>query len=532
MSKAVGQGRDFMVPGRSPAISDRGMVSTSLAAASLTAVEILKAGGNAVDAAIAAVAVQCVAEPHMTGIGGDCFVLYGPVGGRPVALNGSGRAPAAASARWYADNGFGAIPDQSAHAVTVPGAIDAWCRLSEDYGRLPLAEVLAPAIEAAAQGFLVTPRTAADWRFYQSRLKTAAAAAYLPGGHAPVSGDRLANPALAETLRKIARHGRSAFYEGEVAEEIVATLATEGGLHTLDDFASASADYVDPISAPYRGYTLVECPPNGQGLAALMLAKVLEGFDLSSDSWSEADRIHLLAEATKAVYAQRDTLVCDPAFASVDFREGLKPALIDRLVGSIDPRRAAASNPNLFPIHRDTVQVSVVDAEGNAVSLINSIYSAFGSGIYAPRSGVLLQDRGAGFSVSPGHPNAIGPRKRPFHTIIPALLMLGDKVAMSFGVVGAQYQAVGQVHVMSGVIDRGLDIQQASDAPRSFAFDGKLSLETTIPAAAAADLAHRGHTVEWAQQPIGGCQAVWIDHDRGILQGAADHRKDGIALGV
>jgi gamma-glutamyltranspeptidase/glutathione hydrolase len=204
------------------------MVSTSLAAASLTGVETLKAGGNAVDAAIAAVAMQCVAEPHMTGIGGDCFILYGPAGGKPVALNGSGRAPANVSAQWYVDNNFSVIPDQSAHAVTIPGAIDAWCRLSEDYGRLSLAEALAPAIETAMQGFLVTPRTAADWKFYQSRLKKAAAVAYLPGGRATLPGDRLANPALAETLGKIARHGRSAFYEGEIAEEIVATLVAEG----------------------------------------------------------------------------------------------------------------------------------------------------------------------------------------------------------------------------------------------------------------------------------------------------------------
>ena len=480
MSKTLGASRDFMVPGRSAAISERGMVSTSLAAASLTAIEILKAGGNAVDAAIAAVAMQCVAEPHMTGIGGDCFVLYGPSDGAPIALNGSGRAPAAANVDWFVKSGFSAIPNQSPHAVTIPGAIAAWCRMAEDHGRLSLQEVFAPAIKAAREGFLVTPRTAADWALYGTRLRGDAASAYMPGNRAPEAGGRRTNPALATTLETIARHGQVAFYKGAIAEEMVATLNAAGGLHTLDDFAAATADYVQPIKASYRDYTLVECPPNGQGLAALMIAKVLERFDLSSPSWSEADRIHLLAEATKIVYAQRDTLICDPEFAEFDFHEGLVPSFIDELFSRIDPRKASASTPNLFPIHRDTVQVSVVDADGNAISLINSIYSAFGSGIYAPVSGILLQDRGAGFVVQPGHPNAIGPRKRPFHTIIPGILMKDDKVAMSFGVVGAQYQAVGQVHVMSGIVDKGLDIQQACDAPRSFAFDGKLSLETTV----------------------------------------------------
>lgn len=532
MPTRASAGRDFMLPGRSAALSDRGMVSTSHATASLTAVEILKAGGNAVDAAIAAVAVQCVVEPHMTGIGGDCFVLYGPAGGTPVALNGSGRAPAAADAEWYVEQGFAAIPNQSAHAVTIPGAIAAWCRLSQDYGRLSLQETLRPAIAAARDGYLVTQRTAADWALYGPRLKGEAAAAFMPGGKAPVFGDRLTNPALAQTLESVAVSGRSAFYEGAVAEEMVAVLNSLGGLHTPDDFATATADYVAPIRADYRGYTLFECPPNGQGLAALMMARVLDRFDLSSAGMSEADRIHLLAEATKAVYAQREALISDPDFATLDFQQGLDPAFIDRLAGSIDPVRARTTIKSHFPVHRDTVQISVVDRDGNAVSLINSIYSAFGSGIHASRSGVLLQDRGAGFSVSPAHPNAIAPRKRPFHTIIPALLAEREKTVMAFGVVGAQYQAVGQIQVLSGVVDRGLDIQQACDVPRSFAYDGKLSLETTINPSVAENLGRRGHVVEWAQEAIGGCQAVWIDHARGILHGAADQRKDGIALGI
>ena len=521
-----------MRPGRSLAVGDRGMAATSHPAATLAAVDILRSGGNAIDAAIAAVALQGVIDPHMTGIGGDCFAIYTPASGPSVAINGSGRAPAKADLEKFLSMGMTSIPDDSPHAVTVPGAVDAWCRLAADYGSKGLDEVLAPAIQAAEGGFVVTPRAALDWARYGHRLEThrTGAQAYLPGGHPPGMGDRLAHPALAATLRQIARYGRSAFYEGPVADEIVSVLKAMGGLMEPDDLSSASADYVDPIGTDFRGHHLLECPPNGQGVAALLIARILEGFDLSDKGMSESGRIHLLAEATKAAYRQRDALVADPTLQPFDVAALLADTSVAALRRQISMSCASAPANFDMPLHRDTVYVAVVDRNGNAVSLINSLFFAFGSGIYAPRSGVLLQNRGAGFRLIEGHPNSIAPRKRPFHTIIPGMLLQHGKPVMALGVMGGQYQATGHIQILSGVLDRGLDIQQASDAPRSFAFDGTLSLEPTISQAVADDLTALGHKVKWADEPIGACQAIHIDHARGVMYGASDQRKDGIAL--
>lgn len=525
--------RDFMKPGRSVAIAENGMAATSHPAATLAAVEMLKAGGNAIDAAIAAVAVQCVVDPHMTGIGGDCFVLFQPAGKAPIALNGSGRAPARAEAAWFAAQGMTTIADLTAHAVTIPGAVDAWCRLAADHGRKGLEASLAPAIKAAEGGYVLTPRVAHDWGLHARRVAAheEAAAAFLKDGRAPVAGDRMANPALARTLRRIASEGRSAFYEGAVAEEMAAVLSAKGGLHSVGDFAAQVSQVCEPIGANYRDYRLLECPPNGQGLAALIIARILDGFDLADPGLSEADRIHLLAEASKAAYRQRDLLIADPVHNPFD----VEAVLSDRFIGhlrsqiSLDTARAAVAYDG--PAHRDTVYLTVVDRDRNAVSFINSLFSAFGSGIYAPKSGVLLQNRGLGFVLDPRHPNCIAPGKRPLHTIIPGMLMRGDRAVMPYGVMGGHFQATGHAHVLSRVVDHGDDPQEASDRPRSFSFDGVLQLEPTIGEAVRADLAARGHKTAWASQPLGGCQAIWIDHDRGILLGGSDHRKDSMALG-
>jgi gamma-glutamyltranspeptidase / glutathione hydrolase len=527
--------RDFMVPGRSLAVGDCGMAATSHPAATLAAVDILRAGGNAVDAAIAAIAVQGVVDPHMTGIGGDCFAIYAPAsGGPPIAINGSGRAPAKAELDWFRQRGITEIADDSPLAVTVPGAVDAWCKLNADHGTKSLDEILAPAIRAAEDGFVVTPRAAFDWANYASRIEKyqTGVPVYLPGGTAPGIGGKLSHPALGATLRRIAAEGRSAFYQGAVAEEIAATLQALGGLMAQEDLAGNRADYVTPIGADYRGHVLLECPPNGQGVAALLIARLLDGFDLADTKLSEADRIHLLAEATKAAYRQRDALVADPAFRPFKVEALLSEASVTALRSGISLSRAAAPVAFDMPLHRDTAYVAVGDRDGNLVSLINSVFLAFGSGIYAPRSGVLLQNRGAGFSLFEGHPNAIAPGKRPFHTIIPGLLAKDGQSQMAFGVMGGQYQATGHMQILTGVLDRDLDIQQACDAPRSFAFDGELSLEPTFPPGIADDLAGRGHRVTWAERPHGGCQAVQVDWDRGVLYGASDHRKDGIALAV
>jgi gamma-glutamyltranspeptidase/glutathione hydrolase len=298
----------------------------------------------------------------------------------------------------------------------------------------------------------------------------------------------------------------------------------------LEDLATARPEYVEPISADYRDHQILQCPPNGQGVAALLIARILAGFDMANPALGEADRIHLLAEATKTAYRQRDRLVADPAFRPLDTNSLLSDASVAALASAIDRKRASAPAHVDMPVHRDTAYVAVADRDGNMVSFINSLFFAFGSGIYAPRSGVLLQNRGSGFSLVEDHPNAIAPRKRPFHTIIPGLLAKGGKPIMAFGVMGGQYQAAGHMQILSGVLDRGLDIQQSSDAPRSFAFDGTLTLEPTIPGAVADDLMARGHRVIWADEPLGGCQAVHVDLSRGVMFGASDHRKDGIAL--
>ncbi|RTL49487.1 MAG: gamma-glutamyltransferase [Bradyrhizobiaceae bacterium] len=523
--------RDFMKISRSVAVAERGMVATSHPQATLAGIEILKGGGNAMDAAIAAIAVQGVVEPQMTGIGGDCFALYSKAGAAPVALNGSGRTPAATNPDKYAFGNYKEVPPTSPEAVTVPGAIDAWCRLSADYGSKSLDEVLQPAITAAEEGFCVTPRVAYDWNKTRDRLETNEAARdhFLPSGKAPAAGDLRRQPALGRTLRKIASMGRDGFYASEVAEEIVGILRSLGGAHSLDDFSAQASDYVTPISAPYRDYEIAECPPNGQGLAALMMLRILSGFDLKNIS--EADRIHLLAEASKAAYRARDAFFADPQFAPIDSSRFLSEQYIGAIRSKISMAKSSSVEHWDGIEHRDTVYVTVVDRDLNAVSLINSLFSLFGSGIYAPKSGVLLHNRGWGFRPKPGHPNSLAPGKRPMHTIIPGMGLRNGKVVLSFGVMGGHYQAVGHANLVSNILDLGLDIQAACEAPRSFAFDGTLSLETTIAHSVRDDLQARGHNVQWATSPIGGCQAILIDHERGVLFGASDHRKDGLALG-
>lgn len=523
--------RDFNPTDRSLAVASNGMAATSHPAATLTAVEVLKGGGNAMDAAIAAVAVQCVVEPAMTGLGGDCFALYAPRGGPPVALNGSGRAPAAATADWFVERGLTQPAPNSPHAVTVPGCVDAWCRLNADHGTKPLADLLRPAIAMAEEGFRVTPRVAFDWATSRLRLEADpdARAAYLPDGRAPRQGDSLRFPALAGTLRAIARAGRAGFYEGAVAETIVAKLRGLGGLHTADDFDAQRAEVVAPISTRFRGHDVYECPPNGQGLIALMMLRLAERLDLASAG--EADRIHLLAEITKAAYLARDTYLADPRQVAVPVADLLSDAWVDAILPRIDPARAQPPAFSDEVPHRDTVCLSVVDRDRNCVSFINSIFTLFGSGLYVPESGILLHNRGLSFRFGPGRPNSIAPGKRPLHTIIPGMVCRDGRAMLPFGVMGGHYQAAGHVDFLGHVLGRGLDVQDASDTPRTFAADGVLQVEPTVRADVLQDLAARGHVIAVQTVPIGGCQSVMIDEARGALLGGSDHRKDGMALG-
>lgn len=522
--------RDFNV-GRSAVYAEHGMAATAHPAATLAALDVLRRGGNAVDAAITACALLCVIEAQATGIGGDCFVLYAPEAGAPIGLNGSGRAPAAADVGWYAERGIAAIDPLGPHAVTVPGAIDAWTRLHADHGRLPWAELLQPAIKAAADGYILSPRVAWDWSKLTDKLgrDPDAKALFMPDGRTPSVGARHRQPALAQTLARIARDGRDGFYTGAVAEDIVAKLRRLGGLHTLDDFAAQRAEYVTPIATDYRGHQVVEIPPNGQGITALMMLNVLSGYALAD--LSEADRIHLLAEAAKAAYLRRDALIADPRFGAVPVERLLSAAEAETMRAAIRLDRAGPPAPVTGIEHKDTTYLCVVDRDRNAISFINSLFAGFGTGILAPASGVMLQNRGFGFTLAADHPNRIAGGKRPMHTIIPAMLMKDGRSVMPFGVMGGHFQPVGHTSVVTNMLDLGCDPQEALARPRSFAYAGELKLEPTIGAATAAALADKGHKVSTADAPHGGGQAIWIDHAAGTLIGGSEPRKDGCALG-
>ncbi len=524
--------RDLHRPGRSPVMAPDAMIATSHPLASQVGIDILKSGGNAVDAAIAACATLCVVEPAMTGIGGDCFALYAPDGAsQPVAINGSGRAPAAASVDALLERGVSTIEVQSPHAVTVPGAVAAWCRLNADYGRKGLDELLAPAIHYAENGYPVAQRVGSDWAGLIPKLMADAVSSrrMTLDGSAPRIGTIFRQPELGTTLRRIAEQGRDGFYTGPVADDIVERLRGLGGLHTLDDFAGCEPEYVTPISTDYRGFRVYECPPNGQGVCALMLLNILSRHQ--PGGMSEVDRVHLMAEAAKRAYRQRDRYVTDPGFCTVPvdwLLSGEHAAWLDAL---IDPARATEMAETDFPDHEDTTYLCCVDADGNAISFINSLFAGFGSGIMAERSGVMLQNRGSSFRVDHDHANRIEGGKRPMHTIIPGMVMKDSATVAPFGVMGGHYQPVGHASLLSHVLDRGLDIQEAMDQPRSLAINGVLQVENAFAPETYVELERRGHVLEHVATPLGGSQCVWIDRTEGVLIGGSDPRKDGCAIG-
>ncbi|HUF86466.1 MAG TPA: gamma-glutamyltransferase, partial [Thermohalobaculum sp.] len=495
-----------------------------------------KAGGNALDAAVAACAVQCVVEPESTGIGGDCFCLLSKGGSADlVAYNGSGKAPAAANAAWYRERGITSIVEHSPHAVTVPGAIDAWERLLADHGTKGLDELLRPAIGYAREGYPIGSRVHADFAAKVEHLQADANAAriFLPGGRPPPVGSRHRQPELAETLERIARRGRAEFYEGETARDIVAYLRERGGLHTLEDFAGYRGEYVTPIASEFRGHLVHECPPNGQGVIALLLLNVMQGVPLGEGGPITLERLHTEIEAGRMAYAARDAWVADPALAEVPTEALLSMEYAERLRAAIDPTRAQEPARLIeLPRHPSTVYISVVDRDGNACSFINTLFENFGTGLVSP-SGVVLHSRGNGFSLDPESPNRIEGGKRPMHTIIPGMVSKDGRVVMPFGVMGGQYQAQGHMQFLTRLFDYGLDIQEAMDAPRFFPdpFIGHVDMEFTVPEAIRDGLTARGHRIRHAPKPLGGSQAIWIDRDQGVLTAGSDPRKDGCAMG-
>jgi len=528
--------RSSYSPPRSTAYAEHGMACTSHPYATLAALDVLRSGGNAMDAAVTAAAVLAVVEPMSTGIGGDVFCLYAPKGSsRIVAYNGSGRAPAKAKSQWFRDHGIERIGTESPHSVTVPGTIDAWCRLAADHGTRGIDELLAPAIRYAEKGYTVHPVVHEMWAHSVGRLMRDANARriLLVDGRAPALGSVHTQPLLAKTLREVAARGRDGFYTGRVAEDIVGYLKGLGGLHELEDFATTAGEYVEPISTELAGYRVHECPPNGQGIVALMMMNVLKGWDLASMDPLGADRIHLTLEAGRLAFRDRAEYVADPSMADVPVQTLLSETYAEKLRSAIDPRRAMKEvpPPELPAKHRDTVYLCVVDKDHNAASFINSTYWGFGSGLVAPGSGVVLQNRGAGFVIRPGHRNDIAPRKRPMHTIIPAMLTKGDRVIMPFGVMGGDYQPWGHTHAIQNMLLYGMAPQEALDLPRFMVEDGVASMEPAVPGHVLHELARRGHAVQITPDAHGGGQAIWIDWEKGTLAGGTEPRKDGIALG-
>ncbi|HEX9837963.1 MAG TPA: gamma-glutamyltransferase [Anaerolineales bacterium] len=529
---------------RSPVYSRNGIVATSQPLATAAGLEILAIGGNAADAAVAAGAALNVTEPTSTGIGGDMFALfYDAETKRVTALNGSGRAPAALTLDRLKNEGLSAeMPPFHVHTVTVPGACAGWFDLIEKHGSLSMAEILAPAIRLAHEGFPVAPITSYSWqRGARNQLKSAPNGYELMiDGRGPKPGEIFRNPGLARTFEAIARGGKSAFYQGEIAESIVGVIKEAGGCMSAEDLASHTSTWEEPISVTYHGLRVYECPPNGQGITALIALNILEGFNLASLASLSVERLHLMIEAVRLAFADSRWYVADPAFSKIPVQELLskeyaseRRRLIDLKHATIDPSRGTPVSSS------DTVYLSVVDKFGNACSFINSNYSGFGTGIVPKGWGFTLQNRGYNFRLDSNHPNALGPRKRPYHTIIPAMVTREDgSLYASYGVMGGFMQPQGHVQVLSALVDNGLDPQAALDLPR-FCIDveksgGRVALEEGIPANVVSDLEKMGHHVYsvsgYDRSLFGRGQVILRDTQTSVLAAGSDPRADGCAM--
>lgn len=526
--------RDFQLPGRSPVHGTEAMAATSHPLATETALATLRAGGTAADAAVAACAVLCVAEPHMVSPAGDAFWIVGKPGKPLEGYNGSGRSARAATLGWFMERGYTSIPEGDIHAVTVPGALDAWDALLTRHGRFGLDRNLQRAIEVAEKGHALAPRVALDWGTYAGNGAgdPGFAKHYLPGGRPPKAGDIIRQPTLAATYRTLASKGARAMYEGEIAEDIVATLQAKGSFLTMDDFAAHRGEVVDPITFDYRGHQVAEIPPNGQGLTAHVILGVMRALESHRHGLLTAERYHALLEATRLGYAARDAHIAERAAMAAKPDALVAPGFLAALAAKVSDARAIdPATLTLPPPETNTIYLSVVDRDGMAVSFICSIFRQFGVGIATERTGLILQNRGSAFRTIPGHPNAIGPSKRPLHTIIPGMVTRDGQVTASFGVMGGAYQACGHAHVLTAMVDHGLDPQAALDLPRAF-FEGVMTtVERGLPAPIQEGLSRRGHKVTVPHAAIGGGQIIAIDHARGVLIGGSDFRKDGCALG-
>ena len=534
---------------RSPVLARNGVIATSQPLASAAGLQVMQEGGNAIDAAVTAAAVLAVVEPTMTGIGGDVFaIVYDAKTKQLRGLNSSGRAGAKADADMLVAQGNKTMPGRGAYPVTVPGALAGWAELLAKHGTISLERALAPAIRYARDGYPVSEIIADQWQDAEKKLSqdAAAAAVFLPNGHAPKPGEIFRNPDLARTLEQVARGGRDVFYKGAIAKAIADDMQARGGFVTAADLAAHTADWVEPIGTNYRGYDVYEMPPNTQGFVALEMLNILEGYDVKSLGHNTAEYLHALVEAKRIAFADRAAYLADP--------EHVPPAVVKALISKdyamrrrkdIDPSHAAAdykpgafasgtASPDAFFDGRDlgdTVYLAAADGKGNAISFINSLFDTFGAGIVVPGTGIALHNRGSGFTLQQGHPNRLAPGKRPFHTLVPAFIMKDGKPLMPFGVMGGDNQAQAHVQVVVNLVDFGMNVQDAGDAARVRHGGDAIAAESGIVEGVRAALVQRGHKVRDGRGAMGGYQAVLIDPRTGVLMGGSDPRKDGLAIG-
>jgi gamma-glutamyltranspeptidase/glutathione hydrolase len=525
---------------RSMVISRYGIVASEHPLASQIGVKILSEGGNAIDAAVAVNAALGVFAPMANGIGGDMFALvYEARSGKLYGLNASGWAPKGLTPEFIQNRGFTNMPQSGIHSVTVPGAVDGWDKLMRRFGRKRLAEVLAPAIRYAREGFPVTEIFSSYWVESEETLRreTNAAKTFLPGGQAPRPGEIFRNPDLANSLSAIARHGRKALYEGEIARRILAAERTRGGAMTAEDLARFSSEWVEPISTTYRGWTVYEIPPNGQGVAALMMLNLMEQFPLGEYGAGSAKALHVEIEAKKLAYADLLRYGCDPKFHKVPAAGMLSKEYARERATLIDPAKAngAVEFGQPPPMGTDTTYFCVVDADGNMVSYIQSNYNSFGSGVVPDGAGFALQNRGGLFSLDPAHPNVLAGRKRPLHTIIPAFMTRGE-VRIAFGIMGGWNQAQAHAQFVANLVDFNLNIQAALEAPRftKMTFAGNdVQMEDRVAQDVRAGLLRLGHQIQVRGDfaaGVGGGQVVLRDFAARLNYGASDPRKDGAAI--
>ncbi len=535
---------------RSEVFAPHAMAATSHPLATQIALDTMQAGGSAVDAAIAANAALGLMEPTGNGVGGDLFaIVWDPKTRKLHGYNGSGRSPQALTLQWFIDNKHVRVPSHGPLPVTVPGTVDGWFALHGKFGKRTMAQNLAPTIRYAREGHPVHETIAHYWALSVPRLGKFPGFLEqftVDGKRAPRKGELWRNPNLANTLQQVADGGRDAFYKGAIAKTIGDYFAANGGFLSAADLAAHQGEWVEPISVDYRGVTLWELPPNGQGIAALQMLNLLEGYDFSRIQFGSAEHVHLFTEAKKLAFADRAALIADPAFGATPVARLLSNAYADARRKLIDPDKAArAVDAGAAFNEGDTIYLTVADADGMMVSLIQSNYRGMGSGMAPPGLGFILQDRGEQFVLRDGHANTYAPGKRPFHTIIPAFLTKGGKPWISFGLMGGAMQPQGHVQIVMNLVDFGMNLQEAGDAPRiqhdgstepdgqntAMADGGVLNLETGFPYETIRALMRKGHVIEFADGPYGGYQAIARDPATGVYTGASESRKDGMAAG-